>query len=292
MVEGRESEKKGGSGTVHSLEGEDHACGSPVVRSSLHRFLKVPCVVRRARIGKARQGKARQGKARQLAVWLCLLVAYARERARGFPVSAVGTVRAQSLDRRPPEVAGAVAGLGLRERAVQSNLNRRARPTRGHRQSLLRLDVTRGSSCMPRATHAPIPRTILSARVVPAILQQQQQQHHQHQPQYHRRASRFGAVLEADGRLDRSWSSRVRSRPLFSFRSPFAVRRLPRISYDGSARVPIVVHRRQCRDTSSTADGHGEEKEESCGEVRCARARLVRRSTLPTNRDSLVSIFK
>lgn len=202
-------------------------------------------------------------------------------------------MRAQSLDRRPPEVAGAVAGLGLRERAVQSNLNRRACPTRGHRQSLLRLDVTRGSSCMPRATHAPIPRTILSARVVPAILQQQQQhQHHQHQPQYHRRASRFGAVLEAYGRLDRSSSSRVRSRPLFSIRSPFAVRRLPRISYDGSAWVPIVVHRRQCRDTSSAADGHGEEKEESCGEVCCARARLVRRSTLPTNRDSLVSIFK
>ena len=61
-----------------------------------------------------------------------------------------------------------MAGLRLRERAVQSNLNRRARPTRGHRQSLLRLDVTRGSSCMPRATHAPIPRTILTARV-PAI---------------------------------------------------------------------------------------------------------------------------
>lgn len=83
-------------------------------------------------------------------------------------MSPLRSVRAQSLDRRPPGVAGAVAGLGLRERAVQSNLNRRARPTRGHRQSLLRLDVTRGSSCMPRATHAPIPRTILTARV-PAI---------------------------------------------------------------------------------------------------------------------------
>jgi len=38
------------------------------------------------------------------------------------------------LDRRPPDAAGAVAGLGLRERAAQSNLNRRARPTRGHRR--------------------------------------------------------------------------------------------------------------------------------------------------------------
>lgn len=45
-------------------------------------------------------------------------------------------MRAQSLDRRPPGAAGAVAGLGLRERAAQSNLNRRARPTRGHRRSL------------------------------------------------------------------------------------------------------------------------------------------------------------
>lgn len=61
LVEGRESEKKGWSGTVHSLEGEDHACGSPVVRSSLHRFLKVPCVVRRALIGRARQGSLPSG---------------------------------------------------------------------------------------------------------------------------------------------------------------------------------------------------------------------------------------
>lgn len=92
-------------------------------------------------------------------------------------MSPLRTVRAQRLDRRPPGVAGAVAGLGLRERAVQSNLNRRARPTRGHRQSLLRLDVTRGSSCMPRATHAPIPRTILTARV-PAIEHKQKHRCH------------------------------------------------------------------------------------------------------------------
>lgn len=45
-------------------------------------------------------------------------------------------MRVQSLDRRPPDAAGAVAGFSLRERAAQSNLNRRARPTRGHRQSL------------------------------------------------------------------------------------------------------------------------------------------------------------
>lgn len=140
---------------------KDHACGSSVVRSSLHRFLKVPWS----------------------GVWLCVEWSVA---SAGFSVSPLRSVRAQSLDRRPPGVAGAVAGLGLRERAVQSNLNRRARPTRGHRQSLLRLDVTRGSSCMPRVTHAPIPRTILTERV-PAI---------QHNRQKHRCHRRIGVEVE------------------------------------------------------------------------------------------------
>ncbi|KYN17268.1 hypothetical protein ALC57_10488 [Trachymyrmex cornetzi] len=71
-----------------------------------------------------------------------------------------------SLDRRPPGAAGAVAGLGLRERAAQSNLNRRARPTRGHRRSLSLPPVsrdtrdTRGASCVYAAcdTRYPITR--------------------------------------------------------------------------------------------------------------------------------------
>lgn len=168
------------------------------------------------------------------------------ERARaGFSVSPLRTVRAQRLDRRPPGVAGAVAGLGLRERAVQSNLNRRARPTRGHRQSLLRLVVTRGSSCMPRATHAPIPRTILTARV-PAI-------EHQHNHRCHRRIGIEVEELRYHRRLGCS-SSRIR-RPR-SFRSPSAGNFLSQTSVHvpfRSFRVPTrrfvraSVCRRYCR---------------------------------------------
>lgn len=59
-------------------------CAVPsVVRSLLYRFLKVPSSHRRS-------------------VTLCL------------SHSGASTVRAQSLDRRPPGAAGAVAGLGLR----------------------------------------------------------------------------------------------------------------------------------------------------------------------------------
>lgn len=198
------------------------------------------------------------------------------ERARaGFSVSPLRTVRAQRLDRRPPGVAGAVAGLGLRERAVQSNLNRRARPTRGHRQSLLRLVVTRGSSCMPRATHAPIPRTILTARV-PAI-------EHQHNHRCHRRIGIEVEELRYYRRLGCS-SSRIR-RPR-SFRSPSAGNFLSQTS-DRPRSVSFVpcshatIRARQClssllsalvrcehRETSTSLDGDGEEKvEESCGKT-------------------------
>lgn len=102
-----------------------------VVRSLLYRFLKVPSSLR----------PSRRAASLRLA------------RARPPPPPRTRGARA-SLDRRPPGAAGAVAGLGLRERAAQSNLNRRARPTRGHRRSLSLPPVsrdtrdTRGASCV------------------------------------------------------------------------------------------------------------------------------------------------
>lgn len=225
---------------------KDHACGSSVVRSSLHRFLKVPWS----------------------GVWLCVEWS---ERA-GFSVSPLRTVRAQRLDRRPPGVAGAVAGLGLRERAVQSNLNRRARPTRGHRQSLLRLDVTRGSSCMPRATHAPIPRTILTARV-PAIEHQQK----------HRCHRRIGVEVEeraivsvAPPRESDDHARSVHRLPAIFSRKPASTFRsisFVSCSHDDSCAqcLSSLYCRRWCREhreTSTSLDGDGEEKvEESCGKT-------------------------
>lgn len=104
-----------------------------VVRSLLYRFLKVPSSLR---LTSARRG------------------------ARA------------SLNRHPPGAAGAVAGLGLRERAAQSNLNRRARPTRGHRRSLSLPPalVTRevGASCVHAAcdTRDSIPPSSSTSRLV------------------------------------------------------------------------------------------------------------------------------
>lgn len=73
-----------------------------VVRSLLYRFLKVPSSLRPSRSVSLSRGRGARA----------------------------------SLDRHPPGAAGAVAGLSLRERAAQSNLNRRARPTRGHTDDL------------------------------------------------------------------------------------------------------------------------------------------------------------
>lgn len=72
----------------------------------------------------------------------------------------------KSLDRHPPGAADAVAGLGLCKRVAQSNLNRRARPTRGATDDLPSSGSrdtrdTRAASCVhaacdTRATLSPV----------------------------------------------------------------------------------------------------------------------------------------